>query len=411
MRVSILTAVMSAVLTVLLAATAFASVVELETAARVAEATVADRGAGQTISRALQLSEDGRPLLTVFELEPFGFVVVSGDTDLPPVIAYSFDAGLPDRQPEEDLLFDLLRADLRLRLEGVPELPGAVVAEHQDAWRRLLGPRPPEPDRRGFQQWPPAGTTSTGGWLETNWRQSSPYNDQCPLDPVAGGRSVAGCPAVAIAMVLNYHGTTNDTVFDDSDDYYHSYAGRSYWIDDDWAAQDFPSFPVLSASLADLEQRYRAGLPATDADAAALVFASGVAATQVYTATISGTFGVDQAVDAYLKFGASGLSLVLGTDPDVYLRLADNMQRALPAHLAVLDPAGSAGHNLVVDGFNSDDYFHLNFGWGGSANGWYLLPDQIPYNLTVVDGVVLDITLPLFRDGFETGDTQRWSSL
>jgi hypothetical protein len=410
MRVSILAGFMSAAIVVVLAATAVASVVELETAEQVAEATIADRGAGQTIGRVLPLSQGGRPLLYAFELEPIGFLVVSGDTDLPPVIAYSFDAELPHRQPEEGILLDLLRADLRLRLESVSELPQPVVTERRDAWRMLLEPRPNDPDERGFQQWPPAGTTATGGWLETNWRQSSPYNAQCPLDPVAGGRSVAGCPAVAIAMVLNYHRTTNDTVFDDSDDYYHSYAGRNYWIDDDWVLQDFPAFPVLSASLADLEQRYRAGLPATDADAAALVFASGVAATQVYTSTVSGTFGVDQAVDAYLKFGAVSLSLVLGTDPDVYLRMADNMQHALPAHLAVLDPGGSSGHNLVVDGYNTDDYFHLNFGWGGTANGWYLLPDEIPYNLTVVDGAILDITLPLFSDGFETGTTGMWST-
>jgi hypothetical protein len=49
------------------------------------------------------------------------------------------------------------------------------------------------------------------------------------------------------------------------------------------------------------------------------------------------------------------------------------------------------GHNVVVDGYNTNDYFHLNFGWGGSYNGWYLLPDEIPYGLTVVEGVILDI--------------------
>jgi hypothetical protein len=45
----------------------------------------------------------------------------------------------------------------------------------------------------------------------------------------------------------------------------------------------------------------------------------------------------------------------------------------------------------VVDGYNTDNYYHLNFGWGGSYNGWYLLPQEIPYNLTVIEGVILDI--------------------
>jgi hypothetical protein len=67
------------------------------------------------------------------------------------------------------------------------------------------------------------------------------------------------------------------------------------------------------------------------------------------------------------------------------------MQNALPAHLAVVDPGWTMGHNLVVDGYNTDDYYHLNFGWGGPYNGWYLLPEEIPYGLTVIEGVILDI--------------------
>jgi hypothetical protein len=85
------------------------------------------------------------------------------------------------------------------------------------------------------------------------------------------------------------------------------------------------------------------------------------------------------------------------------------MMQALPAHLAVVDSSETSGHNLVVDGYNTDDYYHLNFGWGGGSNGWYLLPDEIPYGLTVIEGVIVDIT-PGFvtGDGFESGDTSEW---
>ena len=36
-------------------------------------------------------------------------------------------------------------------------------------------------------------------------------------------------------------------------------------------------------------------------------------------------------------------------------------------------------------------YYHLNFGWGGSYNGWYLLPDDMPYGLTILKAVIVDI--------------------
>ena len=69
-----------------------------------------------------------------------------------------------------------------------------------------------------FQQWPPEGTTLTEGWVETNWHQNSPYNDFCPIDPSSGDRGVAGCPAVAMAQILNYHRTINNVFFNDSDE-------------------------------------------------------------------------------------------------------------------------------------------------------------------------------------------------
>ncbi|MEI7982947.1 MAG: T9SS type A sorting domain-containing protein, partial [Bacteroidota bacterium] len=58
-------------------------------------------------------------------------------------------------------------------------------------------------------------------------------------------------------------------------------------------------------------------------------------------------------------------------------------------------------HNVVVDGYNTDNYFHLNFGWGGSYNEWYLLPDEMPYGLTVIEGAIVDI-IP----GIPTGISQ-----
>jgi hypothetical protein len=353
-------------------------------------------------------ADDGSLLLYLIELEPTGFVIVPGNRDLPPVIGYSFDDPFPVAPSERSILLDLLHTDLVARLDRLPDLPPERIQANRGRWETLLdldsGPE------RGLQYWPPLGSTPTGGWLQASWHQSSPYNDQCPLDPVAGGRSLAGCPAVAMGLIIDYHRNTNGVQLDDSDDYYHSYAGRQYWIDDDWQSTGFPSFQDLSASLASLDQRYARNEPTTATDAAALVFACGVAARQVFTSSVSGTFGVDQAVDAYTRFGLEGFELLDGTEPDLDKRLSDNMKHGQPAHLAVVDSAGTSGHNLVIDGYNSDGYYHLNFGWGGSANGWYLIPDEIPYNLTVYEGVIVDIAIPLLADGFESGDLTGWSA-
>ncbi len=245
-----------------------------------------------------------------------------------------------------------------------------------------------------FQQWPDEGTTSTGGWLETNWTQSSPYDKYCPIDPVTSQRSYVGCPATAMGQIVNYYQTVNSTEFTDDDDYYHSYAGRNFWIDDDYQDHDFLSFPEINDYLDSISTKYEDGNPLTNDDKAALSFACGVAASQVYTSQGSGTFGVDQAFDAYMKFGFADAVLMDDSDTNMFSVMSQNMMEARPAHLAVVNEQWTSGHNVVVDGYNTDDYYHVNFGWGGSNNGWYLLPEEFPLQLTVIEGVIVSIAYP-----------------
>lgn len=213
----------------------------------------------------------------------------------------------------------------------------------------------------------------------------------CRIDLGSGQRSVSGCPSVTQAAILDYHRTIFGTRFDDGDDYYHNYNGNSYWIDDDWEEYDFPPFPTLNVYLETLEGHWAESVPLTNEDKGALTFAAGVAAHQVYHPGGSGTFGVSQAYDAWLRFGFTGIELLNETNEDLFERMAQNMMDALPVHFAVVTPEWDMGHNLVVDGYNTDDYYHLNFGWGGVYNGWYLLPEEIPYGLTVVEGAICDI--------------------
>jgi len=399
--------VMALVATVVFAATAAASPVDLRTATRVATAVA---GVDHVVAEVIPHPESGAPLFFVARLEPMGFVVVSADDDLPPVVGYAFDADAPQHGAAADAVLSLLSADLATRLAQVAKLPADRLAGRHAAWLRLLAGQGLGRAPRS-EVWPPPGSTPTGGWVLTRWDQGAPYNDQCPMDPVTSQRSIAGCPAVAMAQIVNYHRNHHSTRFDDGDDYYHSYAGRNYWIDDDHATLGFPSFPELSASLDALDLRYAAGGTTTSADAAALVFACGVAAHQVFTSSASGTFGVDQARDAYLRFGEADMELLDPADPALQQRMASNMQRGLPVHLAVVDPGWQYGHNLVVDGYDGGDgRYHLNFGWSGSYDGWYLIPDEIPYGLTVIEGVIVDIAFPLARDGFESGGLGGWSA-
>ncbi len=348
------------------------------------------------------IGENGLPWFFIFVVEPKGFIVISADTDLPPVLAYSFDSDYTTGLNEENVVIRFLKADVKKRLAALEFLPQKIIGQRNQQWENLLAQKPDGSPTKKFEQWPPEGTTSTGGWLETNWTQSAPYNNLCPMDPVTNLRSIAGCPAVAMAQIVNYYKTINGTTFTDADDYHHNYAGRNYWIDDDYEEIGFPSFPDLNLYLDTVSLCFSNQTNLKQNEQAALVFACGVAATQVYTSSASGTFGVNQAVEAYSKFGCTEAVFFNDGDTALYSTLSQNMKDARPAHLAVVDPGWTMGHNLVIDGYNTDDFYHLNFGWGGTYNSWYLLPDEIPYGLTVIEGVIADIGYPQSMTSIQT---------
>ncbi|MBN1424963.1 C10 family peptidase [Candidatus Fermentibacteria bacterium] len=371
-----------------------AAPVDEATAARVAEAALGDLapGGGRVLATATETVRDdaGNTLAYGFEIRPLGFIIIAADDALPPVIAYSLHSPLHAPVEGENPLLALLESDLQLRLahgQGLRDSPRTEIRQMWDAGVRAAGA---SVFGREFHQWPPPGTTSTGGWVATRWTQDPPYNNLCPVDPTTGQRSLAGCPAVAMAQILTYHGSLNDTRFSDADDYFHNYAGQ-YWIDDDHEPHGFPSFPELNVYLDTLTAHYESATAMTNTDKAAVVFGCGIAARQVYSSQGSGTFSVDQAHQAYLRFGHDEVELAGPAAPLLHRHLALNMIDALPAHLAVVTPQWNAGHNLVVDGYNTNGYYHLNFGWGGYADAWYLVPQGLPYNLTVIEGVILDI--------------------
>ncbi len=234
--------------------------------------------------------------------------------------------------------------------------------------------------------------------LKTQWNQGHPYNMLCPADPMENyAHCYTGCPATAMGQVINYLRTTQNTRFDDGDDYTASYAGRVFHIDDDWEAYQFPSFPQLNMLLDEADAAFENGEQLSDQLIAAVIFACGVACTEVFTASSSygsGTFYVDQAYAAYQRFGFTDCQLFREPSDEMYETLISNLQAGYPAHLAIENEAANSGHNVVVDGYReSDGKFHVNFGWGGYKDNWYAIPDPagFGYGWTKIEGIILDI--------------------
>lgn len=355
----------------------------LEDAQKVAETKISlTKSSDYFISEAIEIKDiDDSPIMYIFYLNPQGYIVVPANKKLPPIIAYSFENEF-GAISEENILLNLLKADISSRIDNIDLISEDIIKNRNEQWQKYLSYV--KTNQQSFMP-------TTGPLLNTHWSQNAPYNNFCPIDLASGHRSVAGCPAVAMAQILNYHRTTRNVQFSDDDDYYHNYAGNSYTIDDDYEEYDFPSFPELNSYLDALQYNYDNEIPLTDDDKAAINFACGVAAEQVYNPGGSGTFGVDQAFEAYQRFYFEDIELLV-EGPTVYDRLQANILDGLPVHIAVVNEGWNKGHNMVVDGYKTEGSYHINFGWGGYYDGWYMLPEELPLELTVLEGLIVDIS-------------------
>jgi hypothetical protein len=320
-----------------------------------------------------EISYHNEQVGTIVNLKPSGFLIFSDDTNLSPLIAYSFENNMEINSK----FYELVSYDLHTREQNLHLLRNDGILRNNQLWNEAID--------GNFHQ---ISLTRETPIIDTRWDQNYPYNMYCPQAP-GESRAIAGCPSIAIAQILAHYKTIHNTTFGNEDSYTHSYV-HNYNIDGDHDEYGFPSFSELNNLLDTLKLHFANGTDLTNSDKGALVFASGVAARQVYNPGGSGTFGVSQAFDAYQKFGFDSATLMTDEE-NLFEVVIDNIENGYPVHYAVVTPAWDSGHNVVIDGYNDEGFFHINFGWGGPSDGWYLIPQEFPYNLTVTEGAVVNI--------------------
>jgi hypothetical protein len=349
--------------------------------------------AGLTVAGIREIRGDSGTLLAyVTELKPRGFVAMSADTDIVPVVAYSFRSSFPASEDKGNPLYWMLREDLKLRTIALAEHPELKTGETVRLWDSYVSEQGDGPNDGTVQQWPPEGTTTTGGWLETAWVQTAPYDTFCPLDPVDRTRSYVGCAAIALAQLANFHRRCT-TDFSDADAY-KAYSGMQ--IDADSTLYDFPSFAKLNEYLDAVRTKYDQGIDLDDTDAAALSFACGLATEMDYSSVGSGAspLVVRDALLGKLSFHSA--DMFGGLSAASCRVLQENMVNRLPALIGICSPDGQMGHLIVCDGYNTNDEYHLNFGWGSDhpdrmTEVWYHLPSELLSHENVISETILNV--------------------
>jgi hypothetical protein len=216
--------------------------------------------------------------------------------------------------------------------------------------------------------------------MTCKWDQRAPYNQSCPMYTASDGnqyQSVTGCVATALAQVMYYYKYPKQIKTD-----------LPYsWFD--WSQFKTITFDKVPAGTTiDWDNM----LDVTTSSNAA-ENRNAVSKLMLYVGqAIKTTYGA--ASSAYVNgTTVDALKTYFGYDDGTYSvsrssysenNWIDLIYKDIAAGRPVTMAGSSTGgrHCFVLDGFDGDEYFHLNWGWGGTNNGYYLVSALNPYDNT-----------------------------
>ncbi len=344
-----------------------ANPVDLSTAKGIAQKFTETRFA--THNAALELvysasNERGESCFYAFSVGENGFVIVSADDCYRPIVGYSTEGTFEteNMSPELSYYLDNIvkgRCQQQLRKQSA-----AVAAE----WDLLLNSGKLISRNNG---------KAATHLIQTLWNQNEPYNLFCPDDHGGpGGRAYAGCVATAMSQVMKYwdhplHGTGS-----------HTYTPLGGW-------GSYPSYPPQTANFGEttyqwdkMPIRISVGSPEEEINAIALLmYHCGVAVNMMYGPSGSGAYSYDvpQAITNHFSYSEHA---VHRARYDYSLSEWQNMLKETfdlgwPVYYS--GHSERSGHAFVCDGYDDNDLFHFNWGWGGSGDGWFVI-DEIDFS-------------------------------
>ena len=268
-----------------------------------------------------------------------GFVVVSGDDRTVPILGYSEYGSL-------DL--DDVPSNMQAWLEGYAD---EIEWMNEHDYQPTIVARVPS-------------YSAIAPLVTAEWNQDSPYNDLCPPDPYYNGspHSVTGCVATAMAQVM----------------YHHKWPAQTTTLIPGYVSRDHGL--TVNSIPAGTSIDWNNMLPSYTGDAtdvqklavAQLMLMCGTSVQMNYTAGESGsnTSSVANALTDYFGYDATYVC----RENYAYSKWIDLIYSELAAGRPVQYGGNSSGggHAFVVDGYK-EGLFHVNWGWGGSRNGYFVL--------------------------------------
>ncbi len=332
------------------------------------------------------ITENNNDTVAIIKNYSNGYAVISYKKEFYPLKAFS-DNSLDFASPSFDFLVSLLKYDYQKQEEYNREYTDQAQKNklYWDKW--LKGELATRSD-------------TVGPLLKSEYGQVNCHDDHNNLVNVTNyytpNHYAVGCVAITFATTMRYynwpiHGQGSHTYTDDQNSSTGTYTA------------DFGN----TTYRWDLIQDKYDGVASTEESRQALGLLAFHAAISVDMdfengGSTSNINRIPYAASHYFRYDMPAYATV--SDYSFWSLVDESLQNNNPVQFAVSTSSG-AGHAVVCDGVipasnSHQQYYHLNMGWWGSSNGWYLI--QSNFNAggyTIIDAAVFEMKpLPELND-------------
>ncbi len=330
-----------------------------------------------------------------------GFVIISADDVCYPVIGFSFESAYSIENQAEGFVYWMneRKQEIAYNIENNVPADENITA----TWKRLQTTDISQLENGN------KSIMDVAPMLTSNWDQIFPYNSMVPLEPDCSGFNghvTVGCVATAMSQIM-YYWRWPITGVGSHTDSHHNY-GTLY-----------ADFGATTYDWSGMSNQ-----PTKECDPIALIsYHTGIAVNMYYNSDgqcSSGAYTSDvaPALKNYFRYSSTAayVKKVNYSTTDWHTLLQGDLNAGQPLNYAGQGPDG--GHSWVCDGYQATNYYHFNWGWSGSSNGYYYLTNLNPGGYTFnnsQEGVVHIIPdpaqYPLFCTGTSNDTTYDFGSI
>ena len=289
-----------------------------------------------------------------------GYVLVSGDDRYAAVLGYS-DEG----QFDADNMPDVLRDWIQGYIETIKDLDAKGYA--------------PSKIMRATPTWPAINPMTS-----TKWYQLMPYNNNLP--EIDGLPAMTGCVTTAVSQLINYWAKKTGQP-----------AGATSVIPayQTKSGVQIEELPITTFDWTEIIDDYSSGATAGQEAEVAKLFQYVACGLKVeFGTTVSGGSSGEEkniipALTEYFGFDQTATmeNRTLYTLADWTEMIYNELSHQRPVLCGAVNGAG-VGHTFLLDGYDGDGMFHVNWGWSGRSNGYFRMSVLDPNSVDDKDAPV-----------------------